>query len=127
MFEQKLELQLAEIISQSFGQCPTVGAQLRLLEVFEGISNREMVQSNLQNNDRILLQSFSDELLHVKTMFSYLSRSPPLHKNTPALISKLQWVNGLRQRIQVSRMVSILEFLYSICTKWLNGCSDLFA
>ena len=28
----------------SFNQCPTVDSQLRLLEVFEGVSGRELVQ-----------------------------------------------------------------------------------
>ncbi len=32
------------MLRQSFQQCPTIDAQLRLLEVFEGISSRELVQ-----------------------------------------------------------------------------------
>lgn len=42
--QQMLEKQLAEILRQAFQQCHTLGAQLRLLEVFEGISSRELVQ-----------------------------------------------------------------------------------
>lgn len=40
---QTLERALGQILHQSLHQCPTVLAQLRLLEVFEGISGREMV------------------------------------------------------------------------------------
>ena len=43
-FSKNLEKKLAEVLRQSFQQCPTIGAQLRLLEVFEGISSRELVQ-----------------------------------------------------------------------------------
>lgn len=96
-----LEVQLAEIIRQGFSQCPTVGSQLRLLEVFEGISSRELVQDNLRDKDKMLVQGFTSELSHVKTMFQYLAKSPPLHKNMPAVVSKIQWVHALRQRIQV--------------------------
>lgn len=92
---------MAEIIRQGFGQCPTVGSQLRLLEVFEGISSRELVQENLKEKDKMLVQGFTSELTHVRTMFNYLAKSPPLHKNMPSVVSKVQWVHALRQRIQV--------------------------
>lgn len=82
-------------------QCPTIGAQLRLLEVFEGISNRDLVQANIKEQDRILLKGVTDELLQVKTMFHFLVKNPPLHKNTPAVVSKMKWVHALRKRIQV--------------------------
>ena len=41
---QDLEKKIADVLRQAFVQCPTIGAQLRLLEVFEGISGRELVQ-----------------------------------------------------------------------------------
>lgn len=100
-FLQGLEIQLGEIISQSFAQCPTVGAQLRLLEVFEGISSRELVQANLKRRDVALIQSFAAELVQVKTLFTYLAKTPPTHKNMPGVVSSIQWIHGLRSRIQV--------------------------
>lgn len=41
---QSLEKRLAEILRLSYNHCPTVESQLRLLEVFEGVSGRELVQ-----------------------------------------------------------------------------------
>ena len=49
-FVQDLEKKLAGVLRQSFQQCPTIGAQLRLLEVFEGISSRELVQVMISSN-----------------------------------------------------------------------------
>ena len=46
---QSLEKRLAEILRLSYNQCPTVEAQLRLLEVFEGVSGRELVQVGTLN------------------------------------------------------------------------------
>lgn len=43
---QSLEKRLAEILRLSYNHCPTVESQLRLLEVFEGVSGRELVQVN---------------------------------------------------------------------------------
>lgn len=99
---QMLEVQLSEIIRQGFSQCPTVGSQLRLLEVFEGISSRELVQANLKDKDKLLIQGFNSEMTQVRTMFQYMANSPPLHKNMPSVVSKIQWIHALRQRILVS-------------------------
>ena len=41
---QDLENNLADVMKQSFKQCWDTRAKLRLLEVFEGISGRELVQ-----------------------------------------------------------------------------------
>ena len=41
---QDLEHNLADVMRQSFKQCWDTRAKLRLLEVFEGISGRELVQ-----------------------------------------------------------------------------------
>lgn len=41
---QSLEHQLGNILRSSFDQCPTVASQLRLLEVFEGVSRRDIVK-----------------------------------------------------------------------------------
>ena len=41
---QNLERRLADVLRQSFKQCPDTAAKLRLLEVFEGTSGRELVQ-----------------------------------------------------------------------------------
>ena len=48
VFHQALEKRLAGILREAYSWCPTVEAQLRLLEVFEGISSRELVQVSPQ-------------------------------------------------------------------------------
>ncbi|XP_076457719.1 uncharacterized protein LOC143291635 isoform X3 [Babylonia areolata] len=98
---KSLEKRLSGILRQSFSQCPTVESQLRLLEVFEGVSGREMVQLHIKDKDQQLVTAFTAELTQVREMFSTSSLSPPLHKNMPPVVSKLMWVYGLRQRIKV--------------------------
>ena len=71
--------------------------------MFEGISSRELVQANLRDKDKILVDNFINELMQVKTMFQFLAKSPPSHKNQPAVVSKIQWIHALRQRIQVNK------------------------
>ncbi|KAK7479591.1 hypothetical protein BaRGS_00029140 [Batillaria attramentaria] len=97
---KSLEKRLSGILRQAFTQCPTVESQLRLLEVFEGVSGREMVQMHLKDKDRYLVEAFTAELQQVREMFTSNSISPPPHKNMPPVVSKLMWVYGLKQRIK---------------------------
>ena len=99
--EQDLERRLAIVLHQSFQQCPTIGAQLRLLEVFEGVSGREMVQEYLREKDKQLISSFTQELIAVRSMFLAKRNSPPNHVNLPPVVSRLTWVGALKKRIQV--------------------------
>lgn len=48
---QDLEYNLADVMRQSFKQCWDTRAKLRLLEVFEGISGRELVQVRIKEKD----------------------------------------------------------------------------
>ncbi|XP_069115919.1 uncharacterized protein [Argopecten irradians] len=95
-----LEKRLSEILRLSYNQCPTVDAQLRLLEVFEGVSSRELVQVHLRDKDALLIKAFSVELNNVRQMFEENQHHPPSHANMPRIVSKLMWTHGLIQRIQ---------------------------
>lgn len=48
---QDLEYNLADVMRQSFKQCWDTRAKLRLLEVFEGISGRELVQVRIKEKE----------------------------------------------------------------------------
>ncbi|XP_071095883.1 uncharacterized protein [Haliotis cracherodii] len=98
---KSLEKRLAGILRQAFCQCPTVEAQLRLLEVFEGVSSRELVQAHLRDKDEQLVRAFTAELQQVRTMFNENAISPPSHYNMPPVVSRLMWVVALRERIRV--------------------------
>ena len=113
---QDLEKKIADVLRQAFSQCPTIGAQLRLLEVFEGISARELVQVHLRDKDRQLVTLFTKELATVRSMFHENAKSPPPHVNMPPVVSKLLWVNALKQRINVSatECVPLVVLEYSV-------------
>ncbi|KAJ1184768.1 hypothetical protein NDU88_001571 [Pleurodeles waltl] len=94
-----LEHRLAGILRVSFQQCHTIGAQLRLLEVFEGISRRELIKEHLRDQDQQLVSMFIEELTQVKDMFQQMCEDPPQHINTTPTVSKLVWIKGLKARI----------------------------
>ncbi len=50
---QDFEKKFVEVLQQSFAQCLTVKAQLRLLEVFQGVSQRETVRVGFANEPQL--------------------------------------------------------------------------
>ncbi|XP_068122143.1 uncharacterized protein [Hyperolius riggenbachi] len=96
---KSLEHQLGNILRRSFDQCPTVASQLRLLEVFEGISRRDIVKDHLKEKDLQLYTMFMEEIRQVRDMYLEMSDNPPLHLNMTPTICKLLWIKGLRARI----------------------------
>ncbi|KAM9320087.1 uncharacterized protein PAF06_004553 [Gastrophryne carolinensis] len=96
---KNLEHQLGNILRISFDGCPTVASQLRLLEVFEGVSRRDIVKEHLKDKDIQLYSMFMEEIQQVKDMFLKMSNNPPLHVNMTPLVSKFLWIKGLQARI----------------------------
>ncbi|XP_063809812.1 uncharacterized protein LOC135027842 isoform X3 [Pseudophryne corroboree] len=96
---KNLEHQLGNILRSSFDQCPTIAAQLRLLELFEGVSRRDIVKDHLKEKDLYLLNMFIEEINQVKDIYQEMADNPPLHVNMTPTISKLLWIKGLRARI----------------------------
>ncbi len=101
---QDLERKLAEILRLSFKHCHTLRSKIRLLEVFEGISGRPLVRAHLRQYDQALVLAFTDEIAEVRSMFEKTCKDSDMQpelKNMPTIVSKLTWLHGLRERIQV--------------------------
>ena len=64
----------------------------RVLEVFEGVSARELLQRELQADNNQLIQSLTEEFKSVKKMFQAHFHNVPNHLNMPPTVSKLVWV-----------------------------------
>ncbi|XP_077155311.1 uncharacterized protein LOC143817709 [Ranitomeya variabilis] len=101
---KSLEHQLGNILRNSLDQCPTIASHLKLLEVFEGVTRRDVVKDHLKDKDSHLLNMFLEELSQLKDMFQVMASSPPLHVNMTPTISKLFWIKGLRARISEPMM-----------------------
>ncbi|XP_075707241.1 uncharacterized protein LOC142741794 [Rhinoderma darwinii] len=96
---KSLEHQLGNILKSSLDQCPTIPSQLKLLEVFEGVTRRDVVKEYLKDKDHYLRNMFLEELSQVKDMYQAIASNPPLHVNMTPTISKVFWIKGLRARI----------------------------
>lgn len=69
---QDLEHNLADVMRQSFKQCWDTRAKLRLLEVFEGISGRELVQVRIKQSIRKNITVNVYSLANVKMVVSVI-------------------------------------------------------
>ena len=58
-------------------------------------------QMHLRDKDQSLVQSFTDELIKVRSMFHASQKKPPLHKNMPPFVSRLLWIHALKERVRV--------------------------
>ena len=101
---QDLEVRLAHVLRQSFHQCWDTKARLRLLEVFEGISGRELLQSNLKDIFDSMVHSFTTELADIRIFFESHADNPPRHLQLPPVASKLLWLRGLKLCVQVRHL-----------------------
>ncbi|KAG8587471.1 hypothetical protein GDO81_005673 [Engystomops pustulosus] len=96
---KSLEHQLGNILRNSLDQCPSMASHLKLLEVFEGVTRRDVVKDHLKDKEGHLLNMFLEELSQVKDIYQAMTNNPPLHVNMTSTISKMLWIKGLRARI----------------------------
>ncbi|XP_039611018.1 dynein beta chain, flagellar outer arm-like [Polypterus senegalus] len=96
---KELEFQIAEVLQSDFQQTPTIGAQLRLLQVFEGISGRDLVQKHLKVKEQQLLSMLIDEVTQVKSSYQEMCRNACGRSLAPPTVNKLRCLKGLQDRI----------------------------
>ena len=64
-----------------------------MLEVFEGISARELLQKELSVENRRMLTELTEEFKAVRNMFDSFGHNPPAHPNMTPTVGKLLWVS----------------------------------
>lgn len=94
-----LERRLASIITQAFDDCSTVTDSFKLLDSFEGLLERELIQAEFEKKHIELVRAFGDELRTVQQLFSSQKNNPSISKNAPPHSGAVKWVMGLMDRI----------------------------
>ncbi|KAL1498812.1 hypothetical protein AB1Y20_014117 [Prymnesium parvum] len=109
---KQLERRLASILNQGFDDCTTVFAAFKLMESFDGLLERDLLQSDLRRNESELIEGYAQDLRDVQQIFHqqkdisaagrYLERKgPPLFHNFPPVAGSCFWVRGLKERIEL--------------------------
>ena len=97
---KELERRLGSVIIQAFDDCVTVGSAFKLLDSFEGLLEREIIQTDLEKKQIDLMRQYGQDLKAVQDIFTAQKADPVLSKNSPPHAGAVYWVRGLTARIK---------------------------
>ena len=103
---KELERRLGAVVSLAFDDCSTVYGRFKLLDSFEGLLERPIIQDELEKKYVGLVQSYGHDLKTVQEMFLHYRDNCPIAWNLPPIAGALTWCRGLVERIQVNAMIS---------------------
>lgn len=96
---KELERRLASVITQAFDDCSTVGTTFKLLDSFEGLLEREIIQADLEKKHMDLLRAYGADVKEVHDIFANQSAAPNVPKNNAPHSGACAWVRALKERV----------------------------
>ena len=103
---KELERRLASVITQGFDDYDTLYGRFKLLDSFEGLLTRPIIQDELEKKHIVLLEMYKLDLKTVQTIFlegkvlvDKQDERAPIFHNMPPIAGALTWCKGLRDRI----------------------------
>jgi dynein heavy chain len=98
---KELERRLGAVVSLAFDDCSTVYGRFKLLDSFEGLLERPIIQDELEKKYVSLVQSYGQDLKTVQELFLQYRDSCPIAWNLPPIAGGLTWCRGLVERIMI--------------------------
>lgn len=103
---KELERRLASVLTQGFDDCDTIIGKFKLLDAFEGLLNRPIIQDELEKKHITLLELYKTDLKTVgaifmegKVLVDRADERAPIPNNLPPIAGALNWTAGLLERI----------------------------
>ena len=104
---KELERRLASILTQGFDDSDTIYGRFKLLESFEGLLSRPIIQDELEKKHIVLIESYKQDVKAVQQIFlenkalvDRLDPRAPIAKNMPPVTGAINWTRGLMERIK---------------------------
>jgi dynein heavy chain len=82
---KELERRLGAVVSLAFDDCSTVYGKFKLLDSFEGLLERPIIQDELENKYMSLVQSYGQDLKLAQELFLQYRDSYPIAWNLPPI------------------------------------------
>jgi len=98
---KELERRLGAVVSLAFDDCATVYGRFKLLDSFEGLLERPIIQDELEKKYVSLVQSYGYDLKTVQELFLQHRDNCPIAWNLPPIAGALTWCRGLVERIHI--------------------------
>eukprot|EP00794_Sanderia_malayensis_P011161 gene11161-12333_t len=96
---RELETRLGGVLKESFKQCWDIRSKLRLLEVFQGTSSRELVQVEIDDTVSNFVFDLTSDVMETRNMFK--EGIKVTHAHIPPLANELLWLHSLKARLKV--------------------------
>ena len=104
---KELERRLASVLSQSFDDSDTIIGKFKLLESFEGLLSRAIIQDELEKKQINLLELYKNDLKTVaqifqdgKVLIEKNDENGPISLNMPPIAGAISWTSGLYERVR---------------------------
>lgn len=104
---KELDRRLASVLTQSFDDCDTIIGKFKLLESFEGLLTRAIIQEELERKQVNLLELYRHDLKTVSSIFQEgrvlvekVDENAPISSNMPPIAGAINWSYGLFERIK---------------------------
>mmetsp|Transcript_8755 Transcript_8755/g.8052 ORF Transcript_8755/g.8052 Transcript_8755/m.8052 type:complete len:158 (+) Transcript_8755:1357-1830(+) len=104
---KELERRLASILTQGFDDSDTIVGKFKLLDSFEGLLNRPIIQDELEKKHITLLELYKQDLKTVQSIFlegkalvDKIDEKAPISNNLPPIAGAIIWTSGLLERIK---------------------------
>jgi len=104
---KELERRLASILTQGFDDCDTIIGKFKLLDSFDGLLHRPIIQDELEKKHITLLDLYKQDLKIVATIFNEgkalvdkIDERSPISSNLPPISGAINWTQGLIERIK---------------------------
>ena len=105
---KELERRLASAITQSFDDLETLTDRFKLLDQFEILLRRPVIQDELERKHIVLIENYKHDLKRVQSIFmenkelvNDLDESAPIFNNLPPISGALNWAQSLERRISI--------------------------
>ena len=98
---KELEKRLGAVVCLAFDDCSTVYGKFKLLDSFDGLLDRPVLQDALEKKYVSLVQLYGQDLKLVQDLFLHARDAPPIANNLPPIAGTLSWCRCLVERIQV--------------------------
>jgi len=137
---KELERRLASVLTQGFDDQDTIIGKFKLLESFEGLLNRPIIQDELEKKHIQLLELYKQDLKIVQSIFlegkalvDKVDERAPIPINMPPIAGALFWITGLYERIkepmdklsQLSQAIQDREEYKDVHKLYTSLCNNL--
>ncbi len=95
---KELERRLGSILIQAFDDSATIYGRFKLLDSFEGLLERPIIQDELEKKHVTLVQQYGVDLKSIQELFLAQRDDPPIPINLPPVAGSITWCRGIMQR-----------------------------